>query len=134
MPLILHHLAVTAADLETGRVWYDAFLGALGYKPGTVDPAICTWGGVEPEILLYPVEGDDRALHTHGRPGSQHFAFAVDGRDLVDAVHDAVVKVGTGLVVHPPQEYDYMPGYYAVFVEDPSGVRWEILTMDKASA
>ena len=132
MPM-LHHLAVTNDNLDTGRVWYDAFLGSLGYTPGVVDPAICTWGGVQPEILLYPVEGDNRSHHTHGRPGGHHLAFAVADRGAVDAVHDAVVRAGTGRVVHPPTEYDYKPGYYAVFVEDPSGVRWEVCTTPTAA-
>jgi catechol 2,3-dioxygenase-like lactoylglutathione lyase family enzyme len=121
----LHHLAITAADFDTGREWYNAFLGALGYQPGHVGDTVCTWGGQQPEILLYPAEGVDLSPHTHGRPGWQHAAMLVADRDTVEAAHNAAKDVN-GTVVHPPQEYDYMPGYYAVFVEDPFGVRWEV--------
>ncbi|MFC7483036.1 VOC family protein [Luedemannella flava] len=106
----------------------------LGYRPEIVSERICTWTGATPEILVYPDEGDDRSPHTHGRPGWQHAAFAVDDRTMVDAVHRAVIEVGSGTVVHAPREYDYMPGYYAVFVTDPSGVRWEILHAPSISA
>ncbi|BCY11044.1 VOC family protein [Actinoplanes sp. L3-i22] len=129
----LHHVALTAIDLEASRCWYDACLSVIGYQPGTVDPRICTWGGITPEVLLYPVEGADREPHTHGRPGLQHLAIEVDDRGIVDAAHSAVVQIATGRVVHPPQEYDYLPSYYAVFVEDPSGNRWEILTTTSAA-
>ncbi|WP_269749642.1 hypothetical protein [Nocardia fusca] len=29
--------------------------------------------------------------------------------------------------LHEPREYpDYAPGYYATFLEDPDGIRWEV--------
>jgi catechol 2,3-dioxygenase-like lactoylglutathione lyase family enzyme len=123
---VLHHLAVTAINLADARAWYDTVLEVLDYRPGIVSERICTWAGPPPEILVYPAEGDDQSAHTHGRPGWQHLAFAVEERGLVDTVHQAVVTLGSGTVVHEPREYDYMPGYYAVFVTDPSGVRWEV--------
>lgn len=123
----LHHLAVTTIDLSAGRRFYDAFLGAIGYKSGYAGDTVCTWEGPGPEILLYPVEGDDRSRHTHGRPGWQHAAFQVADRAMVNAAEAVVVEAG-GAIVHPAQEYDYMPGYFAVFLEDPDGVRWEVMT------
>ena len=29
----------------------------------------------------------------------------------------------------PPREFDYMPGYYAVFFFDPDGIKLEILNV-----
>ncbi|MDP9850418.1 VOC family protein [Streptosporangium lutulentum] len=120
----LHHLALTTADLTTGAAFYDAVFGVLGYKSGYTSDELRTWVGHSPEILLYPVEGDDTAPHTHGRPGLQHAAMEVENRAMVDAVHEAVVA-GGGTVVHAPREYDYAEGYYAVFVTDSDGNRWE---------
>lgn len=123
----LHHLALSATDLAESGPFYDALLGALGYAPAHVSDGLRTWVGPSPapEILLYVVEGEDRTVHTHGRPGLQHAALKVDDRATVVAVHDAVVSGGWE-VVHQPAEYDYLPGYFAVFVTDPDGCRWEI--------
>jgi predicted enzyme related to lactoylglutathione lyase len=45
---------------------------------------------------------------------------------VVLAVHDAITA-GIGQVVHAPREYpEYSEGYFAVFVEDPDGLRFEV--------
>lgn len=126
MSLSLHHLAVTALDLKRSALFYDAVFGVLGYSRGLTDDELCTWHGPGPELLVYPAEGTDRTPHQHGRPGWQHAAFSVDDRETVLAVHKAVDS-GGWTVVHEPQEYPhYSPGYFAVFVEDPSGIRFEV--------
>jgi catechol 2,3-dioxygenase-like lactoylglutathione lyase family enzyme len=131
--LTLHHLALTTADQAKAAPFYDAVLGILGYSRGYTSERLCTWGGPGPEILLYIVEGADASPHTHGRPGWQHGAFQVDDRDTVDAIHTAVVD-GGWTVVHEPAEYpDYAPGYYATFVEDPDGIRWEFAHIPNAT-
>ncbi|MDQ1537159.1 MAG: hypothetical protein QOE58_1552, partial [Actinomycetota bacterium] len=80
------------------------FAGVLDYKRGYDSARLVTWVGPTPEILLYVAEGDDTTPHTHGRPGLQHAAIAVESRDTVDAVHAAVVA-GGWTVIHPPREY-----------------------------
>ncbi|WP_063128695.1 VOC family protein [Nocardia fusca] len=97
--LTLHHLALTTADQAKAAPFYDAVFGILGYSRGYTSDRLCTWGGPGPELLLYIVEGDDAAPHTHGRPGWQHGAFSVDDRATVDAVHTAVLD-GGWTVVH----------------------------------
>ncbi|MFJ6199178.1 VOC family protein [Micromonospora sp. NPDC092111] len=125
MTTSLHHLAITATDLAKSAQGYDAILGVLGYRRHITADTICTWSGPQPEILLYPAEGDDRTPHQHGRPGWQHAAFSVADRDTVHAAHQAAVD-GGWTIVHPPQEYDYTPGYFATFIEDPDGIRLEV--------
>ncbi|MGW6728782.1 VOC family protein [Nocardia sp. NPDC055029] len=124
--LTLHHLSVTTADMDKAAPFYDAVLGTLGYRRGHTSENLCTWVGQAPEILVWIVEGEDTSPHTHGRPGWQHASYEVDDAATVDAVHTAVVE-GGWTVVHAPREYpDYAAGYYAVFVEDPDGIRWEV--------
>lgn len=126
MTTSLHHLALTAADLEESGEFFDAVLGQLGYAPAYSSDRLRTWIGPSPEILLYRAEGADSAPHTHGRPGHQHVAFSVDDQQAVLAVHAAVVAGGWE-VVHEPREYpEYAPGYFAVFVACPAGLRFEV--------
>ncbi|MGN2642390.1 VOC family protein [Nocardia takedensis] len=128
----LHHLALTTVDQDKSGPFYDAVLPLLGYQSGHIGDRLRTWGGTSPEILLYTVEGEDDRPHTHGRPGWQHGCFQVEDRATVEAVHTAVVE-GGWTVVHAPREYpEYAPGYYAVFVEDPDGIRWEIAHIPNA--
>ena len=58
--------------------------------------------------------------------GINHVAFAAGRRATVDALaawgreHGATIESG-------PREYDYTPGYYAVFLHDPDGLKLEIV-------
>ena len=52
--------------------------------------------------------------------------FAADNGEQVDALHDLLVKVGA-TVLGTPAEYDYLPGYYAVFFADPDGMKFEFV-------
>ena len=60
------------------------------------------------------------------RVGLCEIAFRARSRAEVDALAGALA--GAGLpVLHPPREYDYTPGYYAVFFADPDGIKLELV-------
>jgi catechol 2,3-dioxygenase-like lactoylglutathione lyase family enzyme len=58
--------------------------------------------------------------------GIHHLCFDVPSRELVDErarwllAQNATIESG-------PAEYDYTPGYYAVFFYDPDGIKLELL-------
>ncbi len=58
--------------------------------------------------------------------GLHHLCFDVPSREIVDersrwlAEQRATIESG-------PREYDYTPGYYAVFFYDPDGIKLELL-------
>jgi catechol 2,3-dioxygenase-like lactoylglutathione lyase family enzyme len=58
--------------------------------------------------------------------GIHHIAFTAPSRAVVDerarwlAQHGATIESG-------PAEYEYTPGYYAVFFYDPEGIKLELL-------
>ncbi|MFG1774591.1 VOC family protein [Nocardia salmonicida] len=123
----LHHVALTI-DLGKSAPFYAAVLPLLGYELEYGGDGLQVWKGAapSPEVLLYAIEGEDGRPHTHGCPGLQHLAVEVEDRDIVARVHKAVVAGGFP-VVHEPREYsDYSEGYWAVFVADLDGNRWEI--------
>lgn len=129
----LHHLALTTADLPRTAEFYDAVLGAVGYRRTCTGERLCVWGEQRPELLLYTVEDDDTSPHRKGRPGLQHLAIEVPDQQTVEAIHDAVVAGGWTVVFAPQLYPDYAEGYYAVFVEDPDGSRWEFAHIPNAT-
>ena len=58
--------------------------------------------------------------------GLCEIAFAAESRQQID---DLATKISTngGKVTDPPKEYDYLPGYYAVFFTDPDGLKLELV-------
>ena len=103
-------IALTTTDLGRAGVGYDAVLGVLGYRRTIAADTLLGWGGQQPEILIYPVEGDDMTPHRHGQAGLQHLAFEVPDQAIANVAGTAAVDSGWTLV-HPPQVYDYADGY-----------------------
>jgi glyoxylase I family protein len=58
--------------------------------------------------------------------GVHHVAFKAPSREAVDERHEWLEQRGAQ-IESPPREYDYTPGYYAVFFYDPDGIKLEIV-------
>jgi catechol 2,3-dioxygenase-like lactoylglutathione lyase family enzyme len=65
------------------------------------------------------------AAHDRTAPGLHHLAFGAPSRAAVDAAHRRLVELGVA-ILDPPADYPrYAPGYYAVFIADPDGLKLE---------
>ena len=58
--------------------------------------------------------------------GLHHICFAAPDRSTVNERAAWLREVGAK-IESGPAEYDYTPGYYAVFLHDPDGIKLEIL-------
>jgi catechol 2,3-dioxygenase-like lactoylglutathione lyase family enzyme len=118
---MIDHTGIGVADILRSAAFYDAALGALGYRRVFEMPEN---GGIA-YGFAYPIFWIDR-FHPHGV--RQHTAFAARSRAEVDAFHAAGVKAG-GSDNGPPAErataQGYPPGYYAAFLLDPDGNNME---------
>ncbi|MBB5204046.1 catechol 2,3-dioxygenase-like lactoylglutathione lyase family enzyme [Inhella inkyongensis] len=118
---MLHHLSFATADLARSGAFYDAVLGALGYRRVFEAATAVGYGLVTDEDqfclkLRHPV--------TPPGPGF-HLAFAAPSRAAVDAFHAAALAQGGQDNGAPGLRPDYGPTYYAAFVIDPDGHRIE---------
>jgi catechol 2,3-dioxygenase-like lactoylglutathione lyase family enzyme len=125
----IHHVDLVVFSLERSLPFYRELLEPLGYtRAGEVvgERGETIWylggAGVALGLREAQVAGDfDRY-----RLGLHHVAFRADSRDAVDERHRWLVERGAE-IESPPGEYDYIPGYYAVFFYDPDGLKLEIL-------
>jgi glyoxylase I family protein len=58
--------------------------------------------------------------------GLHHVAFDAPSRAAVDDVVDWLRGIGAA-IESGPCEWDYTPGYYAVFFSDPDGIKLEVV-------
>jgi catechol 2,3-dioxygenase-like lactoylglutathione lyase family enzyme len=67
-------------------------------------------------------------LHTADRYaiGLHHLAFSAASRQTVEKIADRARETGAE-IESGPREYDYTPGYYAVFIHDPDGIKLEFV-------
>jgi len=130
----IDHLDLVVTSLERSLDFYRGLLEPLGYvrvseivgERGERVLYLGRIGGMgsvslrEAQSDAHPVPYDRYAVGLH------HLAFAASTRAGVDEraawLRDRGAEIESG-----PEEYDYTPGYYAVFFYDPDGIKLEIV-------
>lgn len=118
---MLDHVSIGVWEIARTKRFYDASLGALGYRCLSHDDSSLGYGGDAVAFWIgtaqTPVPPD---------PGSNlHFCFAAPNRASVDAFHAAALNAGGKDNGAPGLRADYGPNYYAAFAIDPDGYRIE---------
>ena len=119
------HTMLTSGDFPVARTFYARLLPFLGLTTvvDTADTYYCVGGKTALGIRASEQQGPDNRFD-QSRAGLHHLCFRLRARADVDELHRFLVEIGT-LIVHPPQEDTWAPGYYSVLFEDPDGIRLE---------
>lgn len=129
----LSHLALTVKDPERSAAFYEPILSYLGYRRLQVPEAIqqemrtplLAWAGPPGWLTLRPPKpGREDLRHDRTAPGLNHFAFHAASREDVDGLYQVLQDIGAE-ILDPPADYDYMPEWYAVYFQDPDGIKFE---------
>lgn len=130
----IHHIGLTVNNWEASAPFYHALAEALGAKPfieNTGAPHRSEQGRViifAADSFMFSIweafEENKTNQFKDYNVGLHHFAFQASSREDVDKVYQTMKAMGAE-IVDAPQEYDYVPGYYAVFFRDPDGLRIE---------
>jgi catechol 2,3-dioxygenase-like lactoylglutathione lyase family enzyme len=118
---MLHHISLGICNLSHSGAFYDAALGALGFRRVFEDETAIGYGLVDGQDLLCLKL---RADAVPPGPGF-HLAFSAPSRSAVDAFHAAALRVGGHDNGAPGLRPDYGDNYYAAFLVDPDGHRIE---------
>jgi glyoxylase I family protein len=122
----IDHIYLAVRDLEASRLWYDRVMSVLGFRSGRFeiggDPHVsyyCRHFG----FVLRPARRT--AAHDPYAAGLHHFCLRVDSAADVDEA--AARLAAAGIAVTAPALYpQYAPDYYAIFLDDPDGIRLEV--------
>lgn len=113
------HIMLGADDVEASKTFYDAALGALGARPGLVDPKgramYMQGGGIF--MLSNPIDGEPASAANGSTIG-----FAAESPEAADAFHKAGLENGGTAIEDPPgwREGNGMRLYLA-YLRDPAG-------------
>jgi catechol 2,3-dioxygenase-like lactoylglutathione lyase family enzyme len=133
----VHHVDLVVSSIERSLPFYTELLGPLGFHSvsevvGERGETIWYLGGPGTAIGLREAQAESPPYDRY-RIGLHHLAFEVDSRAQVDERAEWVVAYGLELESEP-QEYAYIPGYYAVFFYDPDGLKLEIVHVPRLYA
>jgi glyoxylase I family protein len=127
----VHHVDLVVSSIERSLPFYRDLLGPLGFhRIGEVEgergETIWYIGGPGSQIGLREAQTQAAQPYDRYRVGLHHLAFEASSRAGVDE-RTAWLRNQGAEIESEPQEYGYMPGYYAVFFYDPDGIKLEIL-------
>ena len=129
------HVDLCVSSIERSLPFYRGLLGPMGWtglrevagERGETIHYISMAGSGVAALGLREAQSDaHRAPYDRYALGIHHICFDAASREAVDdrarwlVEQDAEIESG-------PAEYDYTPGYYAVFFYDPDGIKLEIL-------
>jgi len=127
----VHHVDLVVSSIERSLPFYRDLLGPLGFhRVGEVEgergETIWYLSGPGSEIGLREAQTQSEPPHDRYRVGLHHLALEASSRAAVDERTQWLRNQGAEIETEP-QEYGYMPGYYAVFFYDPDGIKLEIV-------
>jgi glyoxylase I family protein len=122
----IDHIYIAVTDLARSEVFYDTVMPVLGFKknsfPNEGDRHVQYYNRhfgfvLRPAKRLLP--------HDPLAPGLHHFCFRVEDQAAVEEIANRFGELG--IECSTPQLYpEYAPDYWAIFFQDPDGIRLEV--------
>jgi catechol 2,3-dioxygenase-like lactoylglutathione lyase family enzyme len=133
----VHHVDLVVSSIERSLAFYSELLGPLGFHrmsevEGERGETIWYLSGPGTSVGLREVQSESGDYDRY-RIGLHHLAFEAVSRSDVDE-RAAWLRAQNVELESEPQEYTYIPGYYAVFFYDPDGLKLEIVHVPGLSA
>lgn len=130
----ISHLDLAVGSLQRSLPFYRALLAPLGYSAvreiaGERGESI--WylsipGRYEGSLGIREAQSAQPGPHDRYAIGVHHVCFNAASREVVDE-RWAWLRAQDAQIESEPREYDYTPGYYALFFYDPDGIKLELL-------
>jgi catechol 2,3-dioxygenase-like lactoylglutathione lyase family enzyme len=119
---MLHHVSVGVSDVERAAAFYDAVLGALGYKRVMeFMPYAVAYGEDSPAFWVQLPHNRSAATVGNG----VHVGFVARTKAHVNKFHEVALAHGGSNNGEPGPRPDYGPEYYGAFVFDLDGNKLE---------
>jgi catechol 2,3-dioxygenase-like lactoylglutathione lyase family enzyme len=110
--------------MDDARPFYDALLPELGFtgEPPGGDWMVWDADGELPSAAYFAITEDPDHV-----PNANRIAFWAADRETVDRVAILMRNVGATITSGPKEYPEYSAAYYALFFEDPSGNKLEVV-------
>jgi glyoxylase I family protein len=123
----MDHVYLAVADLARSEAFYDAVMGACGFRKG--DKPIAGERHAHyfnPSLQISIRQARSASPHDPYSPGLHHLCLQAADRPGVDVAYERFTALDIEATV--PRVYpEYNPDYYATFFEDPDGIRLEVV-------
>lgn len=121
----LHHVELCTSDLETSTVFWDWLLGKLGYEPKSDWDNGRSWSKGPTYIVLKQAMNSELPFDRQAA-GLNHLAFHASSREQVGELTADIRERNDSSILYN-ERHPYAGGYYALYCEDPEGIKVEVV-------
>ena len=134
----IHHVDLVVSSVERSLPFYRELLGPLGWHGlGEVErergETIWYLRSRDCTIGIREAQTESEGPYDRYAVGLHHLALTAPSRAAVDERAEWLRENGAE-IESGPEEYSYIPGYYAVFFYDPDGLKLEIVHLAALAA
>ena len=123
----IDHLVLSVSDLARSKDFYDKVLGFLGFKLKHDSGGFAGWSNGKTLFWIAAADSQGKwRRYRKGDIGFHHYAVELANRKAVDDLGAFLIEHGMK-VADPPGTYNGDDQYYAVFFNDPDGMRLEAM-------
>ena len=123
----IDHLVLSVSDLARSKEFYDKVLGFLGFRLKHDSGGFAGWSNGKTLFWIAAADSQGKwRKYRKGDIGFHHYAFELENRKAVDDLGAFLIEHGMK-VADPPGTYNGDDQYYAVFFNDPDGMRLEAM-------
>jgi catechol 2,3-dioxygenase-like lactoylglutathione lyase family enzyme len=124
---LVHHIELYVCDLQRSTEFWGWLLEELGYTLYQEWPQGKSWilGATYIDIVQAPEANNGPKYHRRN-VGLNHIAFHVESERQVDEFTEKLRARGVKLLYQDRHPFAGGPNYYAVFFEDPDGIKLEL--------
>ena len=127
----IHHVDLVVSSIERSLPFYRDLLGPLGWHgvgevEGERGETIWYLSGPGSSVGVREAQSERDRPPDRYEVGLHHVAFEAVSRGVVNERAEWLRAQGAE-IESGPEEYWYLPGYYAVFFYDPDGLKLEIV-------
>jgi catechol 2,3-dioxygenase-like lactoylglutathione lyase family enzyme len=123
----IHHIELWVPDLDKAIVSWGWLLTALGYRMFQDWPGGRSWQSGHAYIVVEQSPARTASRHDRCRPGLNHLAFHVSGRDMVDQLAAEALQHGWRLMFADQHPFAGGPQHYAAYLENSDGYEVELV-------
>lgn len=123
----IHHLELYVTDLAASARFWGWLLGRFGYEPFQEWDDGISFRTSGTYLVFVSAPDASRDLDRR-QPGLNHIAFAVPTTSDVDALRDELAAREVRLLYDDRYPHAGGEDHYAVFFEDPDGIKVEVVT------
>jgi catechol 2,3-dioxygenase-like lactoylglutathione lyase family enzyme len=123
----IHHIELWVPNLDRAIVSWGWLLTSLGYRMFQDWPGGRSWQSGHAYVVVEQSPARTASRHDRCRPGLNHLAFHVNGRELVDELTGEALLHGWRLMFPDEHPFAGGPQHYAAYLENGDGFEAELV-------